>query len=79
ATAVDLTYLAVNDRVYLNLTHLPTCQTGCYETINGTTGAFHLLPSSGSALDAFLLAPALLVLAGAIYALYVRRRAEALS
>jgi len=77
ATAVDLTYLETNVRVYLNLTPLPECTSHCTTTVNASTAPFHLLPSSGTELDAFVLGPVFLVLAGALYALYVRRRAGA--
>jgi hypothetical protein len=77
STAVDLTYLANNVQVELNLTPIAGCGSHCTTTVNTTTGPFRLLPSAGTELDTFVLAPVLLVLAGALYALYVRRRAGA--
>jgi Galactose oxidase, central domain len=79
STAVDLTYLAVDAQVALNLTPLGGCTVHCTTALNGTTGPFRLLPSAGTELDTFIVAPVFLVLAGALYALYVRRRAGASS
>jgi hypothetical protein len=77
STSVELNYLANNVQVELNLTPIGGCTSHCTAPVNATTGPFRLLPSSPTELDTFVLAPVFLVLAGALYALYVRRRAGA--
>jgi len=75
STSVELSYLALTRTLVLNLTPITSCPPTCGPATNGTPGTYHLLPTSGAALDLFVLAPILLALAGALYAVYLRRRA----
>lgn len=73
-TTVRLTYHTTAPTLVLNLTPATSCTLS-----NCSTGPppgpvpFHLLPSSGAALDVFILAPLALVFAAAIYVAYLRR------
>ncbi|HEY6237709.1 MAG TPA: hypothetical protein VIZ68_00790, partial [Thermoplasmata archaeon] len=76
SSSIELSYLALTRSLVLNLTPLSACPTpSCGSSANGTPGTYHLLPTSGAALDLFILAPILLAMAGAVYAVYLRRRA----
>lgn len=76
STSVDLSYQNSHPVVTLHLTPLNTCPPTCATKTNGTGGTYRLLPGSGATLDLFALAPVALALAGAVYVIYLRRRAE---